>query len=200
VTVPIDPNELGVRWNDQWRPCRPIAHEFRHCLGDRWVRFHSLPESKRYAESDAERDQILRRHNTLLDELLSATNVTDDSLLVATCAWSGSASPVRRDEPVQATTPSAVYWQSILREVDDGDEFWNHLYVNVVRWRRGVLDDLLLLVADGVTADAFVAPMNLEWLYHPYDGGADVIEPSIVRRKALSDAHRAWLSKRTDGL
>jgi hypothetical protein len=36
--------------------------------GDRWGRFHSLPGSKRYAESEVEYAIVLDRYNTILDE------------------------------------------------------------------------------------------------------------------------------------
>jgi hypothetical protein len=36
---------------------------------ERWVRFHSLPGAKRYADTDAERAEILRRHLAVLDRL-----------------------------------------------------------------------------------------------------------------------------------
>lgn len=200
VTVLIDPRELRARWIRQWRDCRPIGHELRSCSGDRWVRFHSLPESKRYFESDTERHEILLRHNTVIDELVSRTDDSGDTVLVVTCAWSGSSKPVPRDDAVHAASPHAVYWQSVLREADEDYESWTHLYVDVVAWQRGAIDDVLVLVANCGTADAFVAPMNLEWLYHPYDGGADVIAPSTARRDAIRDEHRDWLSQQPEGL
>jgi hypothetical protein len=46
----------------------------------------------------------------------------------------------------------------------------------------------------------FVADPALDWLYHPYDGGMDVIAPSTTERDALRDRHRGWLSARLDGL
>lgn len=40
---------------DSWLPgCEPIGHHLRRAFAERWVRFHSLPGSKRYPESDAE--------------------------------------------------------------------------------------------------------------------------------------------------
>ena len=50
----------SLTWNDL--PPRP---------GDaRWVRFHSLPGSKRYAENEAEYACVLSRHNVVIGELL----------------------------------------------------------------------------------------------------------------------------------
>ena len=54
----------------RWYPnCEPIAHLIRREYPDRWVRFHSLPFSKRYAEEEAEYATVLERHNRILGEL-----------------------------------------------------------------------------------------------------------------------------------
>jgi len=58
----------------------------------------------------------------------------------------------------------------------------------------------LLLVANSETSDVIVAPSDLEWLYHPYDGGADVTAASTGQRDELWERHSDWLSKRSDGL
>jgi len=167
---------------------------------DQWVRFHSLPESKRYAESELEHDEILRRHNTVIDQLVSEFNHAGDSLVVVTCAGSFSSLPVERGPAERAASSDAVYWRSIRREADHDDEYWSHLYADMVEWNPGELDDLLLLVADGETSDAFVASNGFEWLYHPYDGGADVIAPNASVRDRLSDEHNGWLSSHPQGL
>lgn len=39
------------------------------------MRFHSLPDSKRYAESEDEYAIVLDRYNTILDELFAGTDV-----------------------------------------------------------------------------------------------------------------------------
>jgi hypothetical protein len=42
-------------WETHWQlDLLAIPYELKHRYGDRWVRFHCLPESKRYAENEAE--------------------------------------------------------------------------------------------------------------------------------------------------
>ena len=113
----MDPSVLAILWAGRWPDCRPIDHELRHCAADRWVRFHSLPESKRYAEDDDEYAEVLRRHNTVLDELLT-TSTGVQSALVITCSWSDGPEQVPREETLEGLPPRATYWQSILRETD----------------------------------------------------------------------------------
>ena len=62
------------------------------------------------------------------------------------------------------------------------------------------IDPLLRVVADDETSGVVIAPSDFEWLYHPYDGGADVFLPSRERRDLLSLAHHRWLSRYPGGL
>lgn len=62
----MDPSTATASWNEQWPGCPPIGYELRHCRPDQWVRFHSLPGSKRYADNPAEYAELLYRHHTLL--------------------------------------------------------------------------------------------------------------------------------------
>src|SRR5947209_5146416 len=81
---------LTELWRERWPNSRPIAHELKTSEHNRWVRFHSLPDSKRYADTEAEYQEILHRHATVLRELNGlggylTTDVRD--LLVVTCSW-----------------------------------------------------------------------------------------------------------------
>jgi hypothetical protein len=90
-----------------------------------------------------------------------------------------------------AVHPDGTYWAT-----DDydggGDGYWIHLYVSRPPWSVGALDRLLLTVADDIIANVIVADPGLRWLYHPYDGGMDVLLPSTEERDALWERHRAW--------
>lgn len=185
----LDAEALSTLWARSWPGLRPIGHEVRDDR-ERWVRFHALPESKRYPEGEREYAEVLRRHNLLLGELVSRTS---PSLLVLTVAWSDSAVPTARDEAVARAVPDAELWTSVLRERDGDDEYWTHVYVTSRQWRNGVLDPLLRLVADDETADVVVTDERLRWLVHPYDGGVDVVAGSTEERDRLRHEHSDWL-------
>src|SRR5215203_1796598 len=111
---------LNLGWDEKWPKTSPDGPVLRTEHGDRWVRFHSLPESKRYADTEAEHAIVLERHHAVLDEL----------------------------------------------------------YVCVLTHPSPALDAVLRTVADDVLGNVTIAPPDLRWLYHPYDGGGDVIAPS----------------------
>jgi hypothetical protein len=191
----LDMSQLTQDWVEAWPRCRPIGHELRGCAPERWVRFHSLPASKRYADTAEEHAEVLRRHQILLAELGSTEEV-----LLLTTAWSTSREPARMWDELARVLPDARYWTSILRDEDEGEEFWNHVYVCVSSRRSTELEALLQLVADDVTRDVIITSRDLRWLYHPYDGGADVIARTATERDEIRSRHSGWLPTNPQGL
>ncbi len=50
----------------------PISHRFKDDYNDRWFRIHSLPNSKRYPDTENERNILLMRQNDIITELLGS--------------------------------------------------------------------------------------------------------------------------------
>ncbi|GAA2905203.1 hypothetical protein Acy02nite_86120 [Actinoplanes cyaneus] len=92
--------------------------------------------------------------------------------------------------------PRAQYWRTVALDADtDSDEQLHmQLHVESSGLDSPELDPLLRAVADDELANVIVTPPGLEWLYHPYDGGADVILPTREQRDALKLEYRSWLS------
>ena len=66
----MDADRILTNWQQSFPGCEPVAHHLRVAFPDRWVRFHSLPHSKRYPEDEAEYAMVLERHNRVLGELV----------------------------------------------------------------------------------------------------------------------------------
>lgn len=172
---------LTAAWAAAWGgPPDPLEPPFS--MGDRWVRFHSLPASQRYAETPAEYREILRRQYTLLAELMG--DLPRESLIVIALDWDG------RDITSgwsRRLLPAAWPWQ----EVPDEEGFSTYLWV-----QEGItapqLERLLLGIADDEGRVVLVPP-DLRWCLRPYDGGVDVVLPDAAARDALRDRHRDWL-------
>lgn len=163
---------------------------------DRWVRFHSLPESKRYPEDEAEYRILLDRHNVVVGELAQPRQ----NLLLLTTTFSETSAPTT----APAECPSASFWRTVSMhevepEVFDFPAFW-HVYVSQVGWWPGVFDPVIRLAADDVLADVLICDADCRWIVHPYDGGMDVIASSTPARDRLRAKFGAWLSARPDGL
>jgi hypothetical protein len=183
--IPTLIDEISSAWDVRWAETPPIAFLLRDLHADRWVRFHSLPESKRYAETDEERAEILSRHHAVLNALESPPR------LLAT--W-----PVFRSEPKPADG-KGLWW----RTIDYPNDFFaepGQLYVRSVGYPSVEFDTLLSAAAEWEVANVIVGPPDLRWLYHPYDGGADVIAPTMEDRDRLRTEFSGWLSSYPGGL
>ncbi|GAA0248332.1 hypothetical protein GCM10009539_37030 [Cryptosporangium japonicum] len=192
----MNPAELSRLWDEQWPEYPKVSYELR-AIPDRWVRFHALPGSKRYPESEAEYAVVLARHNAILSSLIATRTV-----LVVAAGYSATASPHAslRPEGVDHLLLEAVHWSSVLIDAEPGSESWMHLYVSEILDAPHALSPLLRLVADHEIANVLIADPSLNWLYHPYDGGMDVLLPSTAKRDALRGQHRSWLSSHPSGL
>jgi hypothetical protein len=181
---------LTATWSTRWGGA-PIANEFPHRHAERWVRFHSLPQSKRYAETEDEYGIILTRHHRVLAELGA-----DDGLYVIAGYFEDAQGRISAARAHHGAVP----WMTI--QPDERTYFVDPmtLYVSVTSLERSALDPFLRAVADAEIAYAIIAPPDLRWLYHPYDGGADVIAPTAHDRDVLKDRHADWLSVHPSGL
>ncbi len=61
------------------------------------------------------------------------------------------------------------------------------------------LDRLLLCVADDMTDGVILTNTTCDWVFHPYDGGADIFTNSTEDRDRLSAAYADWLPPSPSG-
>ncbi|MFB9907664.1 DUF3885 domain-containing protein [Allokutzneria oryzae] len=190
------PDEALLRlWEQRWPLCPPIAHELKSAYPDRWVRFHSLPKSKRYPDTEAEYAVVLGRYNTVLDELFHGKDV-----YVITPDWSGTAHPGQRPDDHARWLPGARHWVSVPIGDDPEEPYYTHLFVSRITWRRGEVDELLRAVADDAIAEVIITDVDLHRIHHPYDGGADVLLTTSAERDQVRSRHADWLSAHPNGL
>ncbi len=183
--------KLTALWDRNWSRADPLGYELRIAYDSQWVRFHSLPDSKRYAETRAEYDEILRRHRIVLDELLGGAESTGLQVIAADWSWSDVAAGWSK-----RLLPGAWPWHT--SEPDD-DGTGQHFFWASTGLSDLQIDALLLAAADDRCRFLIGAP-DLEWLYCPYDGGADVLLSSATERDAIRARHHDWLSSHPGGL
>lgn len=179
--------ELSDLWDQRWPGIDPDGYDLKwvDALDSVWVRFHSLSGSKRYAESPEETAEVLRRHNVVLAEL----GLRDRCF--ASTTWFEP-----KDTPGH---PGASWWRTIDADLEkESSEL--QLYASVETYPSAELDSLLVRVANDGLSGTIIMPADGRWLYHPYDGGADVFAQTTAQRDALVDRHRSWLSDHPSGL
>lgn len=63
-------------WAAHYGDLVAAGHLLRSALPHRWLRIHSLPDSKRYADNAQEYAELLRRHNEVALEILGSNEET----------------------------------------------------------------------------------------------------------------------------
>lgn len=189
---------LTAAWERERPGEPPVAWWLRSA--ETWVRFHSLPGSKRYADTEEEYAEILHRHRTVLGELADALDEPHPDVVVVTLSVSAGPLPVPRSAPVVSLSPAAQHWCSVPDPGGDDDPSWFHLFADRVSLDDPRLRQLLLLAADDVTFGVLLLDLDVRWVYHPYDGGADVYPATVAQRDDLRRRHKDWLSRHPRGL
>lgn len=187
--------ELTDQWESAWPGCEPSGSSLRDHEPGLWLRFHSLPRAKRYAENGEERDEVLHRHQTLLHDLLVISGSTRIRVIGQNydindihSGWTKKHMP--------GSWPWRVHLDTHLHGDVPGQKapetyFWVSSYDTV-----GQLTGLLEQAAEDV-AKFIVTDPAMTWVYAPYDGGVDIIAPTLEAREALETAHPEWLPSET---
>lgn len=145
-----------------------------------WVRFHALPQSKRYAENATERAIILSRANMLGTALLG----------VGTPCWIVEA---RADEAEGHGEFIGSY------EEEEDAPVWRY-YVREQDWISGAFDTEIAAIADDGPAYVLWISRETGGIFAPYDGGFDLFPSSEGDVEHLQTTYREWRSDREDGL
>jgi hypothetical protein len=184
-------DELDALWAANWPATPPVGHLLPDLLRDRWVRFHSLPESKRYPDTEEEYATILARHH----ELLARLGLNGRCFVLMMLFADEELPPPPADS---VPLPRAIHWRTVPPM--HGEEMDMPIYASELIHPSEEIDTMIRLVADDEICGLIVVPPDAEWLYHPYDGGVDVIAESPVARDALREHFRDWLSDHPRGL
>lgn len=172
---------LAARWDGAYGSSTPLGYLLRCEHPERWVRFHSLPGSKQYADSPEERAEILRRQNTLLRELRRG----DEALVLITVDWGpGAVDTGWAKRQLRGSWP----WRIMPAEEPEDPP----VFVWVASPGTPSELDALLLLAAEEEVRFLLAPSDLRWLFCPYPGGIDLILESSVERDALAHRHEDW--------
>jgi hypothetical protein len=189
---------LGNAWERRADKAIPVSWSVREHLADRWVRFHSLPDSKRCADTEEEKEILLERHHQVLAALRTSSA---DEVVVVLIRWDGQGR-FRASREFRGISRSWSFWRTFVDETtaDGQDEAIDaSAFVCRLPPTRTALDPWLLRAADDADC-ILITDDAVDWIYAPYDGGADVIASTAEARDVLSARYAAWLPPREDGL
>jgi hypothetical protein len=171
-------------WLENYPASPPLGHWLRLYYQDTWLRIHSLPDAKRYADTELEYSELLHRHNAVADRVLGNG---------APC-FLYQAKYLGEDTDIESPA-----WVLDLKEYDPESEERIWIDIAAVTWQSRRFDQLLLDVANEVTRLVFASTLTGN-IYAPYDGGADLIFRRQTDHQVCRESFEKWLSARADGL
>ncbi len=178
---------MHSRWFDHpYCEVFPVAHLMRSAVPQYWLRIHSLPESKRYPETDAERNIVFDRHSRFGLALLGDR---------APCLMIQS----RFDGyPRSAELFPELVWKPIHRVMDE-DDGWDSWMAHTT-WDAAFFRTQLLAIADEQEAHiAFLSEVT-DCVFIPYGGGADGFSFNTELLRRLAEEFAPWRSRHPLGL
>jgi hypothetical protein len=198
-------NAIDLRhfWQEHFPNCPPVSYLFKWKLIDRWFRFHSLPESKRYVENDSEVAELIERQNTVLLDVIGENN---ECILVT-----GNYSNSLLEENIKDCSALAEFnFQEFIKlpkqdfdseEIEaDEEPIYISLLFAIHNLKRGSLDNVLLSIADWKIRHTFVLNYETKRIFAPYNGGVDVILKDVQERDEFKLKYKDWLSSYPGGL
>ncbi|MGA0544733.1 DUF3885 domain-containing protein [Brevundimonas sp. VNH65] len=198
-----------ARFEQAWESFYPGHHPIGWMLRDEgaqhWVRFHSLPESKRYPDTDEERTVLLARQNALAAEVIGGGPCwlvqTHWTTLPGDLDW-----PDQHDSFWATREYGLEYVSEFIRKDDadahepdrEPDRPWR-VYSGQTDWSPGRFDHLLLSIADDEAGPTLWMGITGQ-IFAPYDGGVDLFLSSPAAVEAMRKQYADWLSGHPSGL
>jgi hypothetical protein len=188
-------------WTLNYPDTVQISHLFKHSYPNRWFRIHSLPESKRYAESENEWQILLSRQNEIITDVFGF----NAPVILVTGEYNSG-----EQRTTNFTDEEAVFKTYIFTQLDEIDlfKFDSEQYdeVDIYRpafaetvWKPNQHDKLLKEIANGSTR-AFFVSFDKKVIVAPYDGGVDFILKDSETRDIYKHKYKQYLSYQEDGL
>lgn len=172
----------------------PIAHLLRQVERETWVRFHSLPMSKRYAESMVEKRVVLDRANKLATRVLGA----------GSRCWLVHSEPDHGEAVNDIDAYGTINQYRLEFQFDHAaieDECVYQVFAAPVVWTAGAFDNLISKVADDeLPRPIMLVSAKTGAAFAPYDGGSDLFVPTQADVDALKHEYSRWLSAHSSGL
>jgi hypothetical protein len=192
--------EFDIFWISGFPGSLPIPHHINYD-NENWFRIHSLPGSKRYAETEEEWSILLSRHNEIITDILG----DDASILFITGEYSFEGGielhPMQSANSIASLSfisLPAIDLHEIMPEYYDKGQYFHPVFCEEV-WRPGKFDHLLRDIAEDNLRGFFISITN-KFIIAPYDGGMDIILDNPDTRDRFKDKYSSWLSTRPDGL
>ncbi len=188
TSIPDDPLPSRAWWFSEYQSVQPTGWALRGAFRDRWLRIHSLTNSKRYPVNVEDWSELRKRHRYATSLLLTEG---EQGFLISPWVCAG-----HDVFPVFGLKPS--HWLPEF-QADDDEAPSGPFHAAKVPWSFDSFIPILEAVAEDATCALFVTE-DASRIYAPYDGGADLFSTESKQLTAMRSALRDFLSPRSDGL
>lgn len=193
----MNTSEFRIFWSQNYPYSIAMGHKLRNSYTDRWFRIHSLPESKRYAETQAEYEIILTRQNELITDIIG----NNEPIIILFSLYENDIANSNYEkikDIKEFKKVDSIQLKNINPKEYDEDDI-QHIFIKITEWNIGERNDLLKLIADDQIRMLFIN-LNNKRIISPYDGGVDIILENSKAKTYYKEKYREWLSKHKEGL
>jgi hypothetical protein len=185
MSEPIDDPLWFLR---RYGSAQPIGWALRLAVPQRWFRIHSLPDSKRYPETQSDWNTLVARHREVSNAL-----IPPGAACYLLTPWSCA-----KDACFSGFTLRPALALPEYHRDPDGPPSGG-FFVTRFAWDFDSFEPVLRAVATWQTLASVIVEEDLV-AYAPYGGGADLFLPDSPTRDAVKRRFAAYLSARSDGL
>jgi len=192
---------FNALWETHYSSSPPLSYVLRELYPEKWLRVHSLPESKRYPETTDEWALLLERHFTVLREVFGDVAT---AFLVSGYYTAGT-----KSELPEFLADNVIFSQLAFQELpqvklgngpsepDDTSTYWP--LVSNIDLTPAFLGKLFRATAQD-ECRAFILHKELGTIIAPYDGGIDIFLADTTARNFYRNKYNDWLSTHPTGL
>ena len=170
----------------QFSEIYPVSFIMRNNLPNNWFRIHSLPESKRYPESETEWDMLIQRHRAISGKVL----VEGGKCRIHYSLFDDSGFP-------KELTPS-LNW-SCARLQRYGDDQMIYIQSAEANWSFDAFSPWIRRRSEDELGWISFHALDTDAIYSPYDGGADIFSMNPTFLARIRSSFSAWKSPHPTG-
>ncbi len=189
--------EFNHFWKLNYPDTLPLGSELRLQHPERWFRIHSLPKSKRYADTLEEYETILARQNQLFEDVIGAGTKT----IILFCKFTNDTitENYSKIKGFISFTKTKTYNLHQIEPDNYEDKTEMEVFIKSEIWKSNSSNAILKALADDEIRAIFICSSKNR-IIAPYDGGVDIIMEDENKKNEFKYKYKKWLSYRKDGL
>jgi hypothetical protein len=164
-------------WKLTFTECPPINYLLKVYYTERWLRIHSLPDSKRYAATNAEWEILFHTQNCILEDVFEE----NETLYLFTGIYSNTEITFAENSFSDNQSLKAydfiplkiIDLYAMSKDYCEENTFFTPHFVPIL-FKKNNYNELLKAIANDETRAFFLNPKT-NTIVAPYDGGLDII-------------------------